>query len=341
MTRAVSPQVTYQIGQHFKQNNTEQSASHLLAHALLGAATSYATGNNITTGALSGATSEKAAPILATYLYGKDPKELTQEQKDTITSIISLGTAGIAYGATDGSVSDAVNASEVGKGSVEWNWLFRGLSDNKKEYTEKDIPDIINDAKLLKQKGLEKGLDLAPNALDHYINGKGNDLEVNSDYLLQFSSIADADKQNQDRFLNHEGGIMKHISDIERRQKYSFTEYFDKSIYANMIGESDLYYGSGGSTLTSHGSFKAEYINGQTIVEGILKVYWKDRYDWDDGKVTNVMGFGKVDDKKFAYLEEKGLAHSFDMKSNWQYSFTGTYDNQSKKWRNVKWQKKN
>lgn len=28
VARAVSPQVAYQIGQHFKQNNTEQSASH-------------------------------------------------------------------------------------------------------------------------------------------------------------------------------------------------------------------------------------------------------------------------------------------------------------------------
>lgn len=109
------------MGQYFKQNNTEQSASHLLAHAILGAATSYATGNDITTGALSGATSEYTAPILASYLYGKDTKELTQEQKDTITSIISLGTAGIAYGASDGSVSDAVNAGEVGKVGVENN----------------------------------------------------------------------------------------------------------------------------------------------------------------------------------------------------------------------------
>lgn len=124
VARAVSPQVAYQIGQYFKQNNTEQSASHLLAHAILGAAVSYATGNNITTGTLSGASSEKAAPILATYLFGtNDPEKLTQEQKDTITSIISLGTAGIAYGVSDGSVADAVNASEVGKVGVEWNYF--------------------------------------------------------------------------------------------------------------------------------------------------------------------------------------------------------------------------
>ena len=134
VTRAVSPQVAYQIGQYFKENKLkneidsgnrpeEQSPQHLLAHAVLGAAVSAATGNDITAGALAGATSEKTAPILASYLYGKDTKELTQEQKDTVTSIITLGTAGIAYGASDGSVSDAVNASEVGKVGVENNNL--------------------------------------------------------------------------------------------------------------------------------------------------------------------------------------------------------------------------
>ncbi|MDO4895324.1 VENN motif pre-toxin domain-containing protein [Moraxella sp.] len=140
MARAASPELAYRIGQHFKENKLkneidggnrpeEQSANHLLAHAILGAVVSYATGNDIATGALAGATSEKTTPILATYLYGKDPKELSQEQKDTITSIISLGTAGIAYGAT-GNVSSAVSASEVGKVGVEnnnWggeNWAY-------------------------------------------------------------------------------------------------------------------------------------------------------------------------------------------------------------------------
>ncbi|MDO4450022.1 MAG: hypothetical protein Q4B79_03560 [Moraxella sp.] len=126
VARAVSPQVAYQIGQYFKDNELknqsdggnrpeEQSPQHLLAHAILGAATSYATGNNITTGALSGATSEKAAPILATYLYGKDTKDLTQEQKDTIVSILNLTTATVAYTATDRSTADA------GGVGIGWN----------------------------------------------------------------------------------------------------------------------------------------------------------------------------------------------------------------------------
>jgi len=122
--RAASPELAYQIGKEFKSKDQEGSPQHLLAHAILGAAVSYATDNNITTGALSGATSEAVAPALSDFLFNtKDPKELTQEQKDTIVSIITLGTASIAYGAM-GDVSVAVNASEVGKGAVENNATF-------------------------------------------------------------------------------------------------------------------------------------------------------------------------------------------------------------------------
>ncbi|WP_078317721.1 hemagglutinin repeat-containing protein [Moraxella porci] len=60
VARAASPELAYRIGQYFKDNKTlnqldngnrpeEQSANHLLAHAILGAAVSYATGNNPTT----------------------------------------------------------------------------------------------------------------------------------------------------------------------------------------------------------------------------------------------------------------------------------------------------
>lgn len=90
--RAASPQLAYQIGQEFKRKDQEGSAQHLLAHAILGAAVSYATDNNITTGALSGAGSEVAAPALSDFLFNtKDPKELTQEQKDTIKAQLEDG----------------------------------------------------------------------------------------------------------------------------------------------------------------------------------------------------------------------------------------------------------
>ena len=132
VARAVSPHMAYQIGQYFKNNdykNTqdnqnrpgEQSLQHLMAHAILGAATSYATGNDITTGALSAVSSEAAAPTLSKFLFGKDSKELTQDEKDTITNIITLATASTAYTITDGDVANSVSAAEVGRVAVENN----------------------------------------------------------------------------------------------------------------------------------------------------------------------------------------------------------------------------
>ncbi|OOS06293.1 filamentous hemagglutinin [Moraxella cuniculi DSM 21768] len=132
VTRALSPELAYKIGQYFKQNKTlnqldngnrpeEQSPQHLLAHAILGAATNYATGNNPITGALSGAGSEATAPALSKFLFGKDSKELTQDEKDIITNIITLATAFTTYTITDGDVAGSVSAAEVGRVGVENN----------------------------------------------------------------------------------------------------------------------------------------------------------------------------------------------------------------------------
>ena len=55
-------------------------------------------------------------------LYQTDDQEkLTQEQKDTITNIITLATASTAYTITDGDVANSVSAAEVGRVGVENN----------------------------------------------------------------------------------------------------------------------------------------------------------------------------------------------------------------------------
>ena len=132
VAKAVSPQIAYKIGQAFKENdyknrennNTELagegSPKHLLAHTILGAAVSYATGNDALTGGLSAAAGEATAPLLSKYLYQtEDPSELTAEQKDTISSITSI--TGTVIGASTGNVTDAVNAGETAKVAVEDN----------------------------------------------------------------------------------------------------------------------------------------------------------------------------------------------------------------------------
>ncbi|PKZ67780.1 hypothetical protein CYJ96_11935 [Moraxella osloensis] len=124
VARAVAPQVSYQIGQYFKGTNGEGTAPHILAHGILAAAVSSATGNDPTTGALSAMGAEAAAPMVAKFLFGDKPiSELTADEKATVSSITSL--AGLGMGATTGDVSSAVSAGETAKTAVEDNYLTK------------------------------------------------------------------------------------------------------------------------------------------------------------------------------------------------------------------------
>ncbi len=122
VARAVAPQVSYQIGQYFKGTNGEGTAPHILAHGILAAAVSSATGNDPTTGALSAMGAEAAAPMVANFLFGDKPiSELTADEKATVSSITSL--AGLGLGATTGDVGSAVSAGQVGQNAVDDNYL--------------------------------------------------------------------------------------------------------------------------------------------------------------------------------------------------------------------------
>lgn len=82
-----------------------------------------ATGNDPTTGALSAMGAEASAKAVSHYVFGTDkPSDLTAEQKQTVSSIVSL--AGIGVGATTGDVGSAVSAGEAGKVAVEDNDTF-------------------------------------------------------------------------------------------------------------------------------------------------------------------------------------------------------------------------
>ncbi|WP_241155907.1 VENN motif pre-toxin domain-containing protein [Neisseria yangbaofengii] len=138
---AASPAVSYQIGQHFKelakQNSDgkltgKQETAHILAHAVLGAATAAAGDNNALAGAISAGSAEAAAPLIGNYLYGeKDGSKLTAEQKETVTAITSL--LGAATGATVGnSATNAVQGSLNVQGAVENNYGVSAISKGRR-----------------------------------------------------------------------------------------------------------------------------------------------------------------------------------------------------------------
>nr|WP_227544218.1 VENN motif pre-toxin domain-containing protein [Acinetobacter bereziniae] len=73
------------------------------------------------TAGLSAGGAEAAAPKLAKYLYGKDAKDLTADEKSTISAITGLVASGV--GATTGDVSSTVQSGQVVQNAVENNSL--------------------------------------------------------------------------------------------------------------------------------------------------------------------------------------------------------------------------
>ncbi|WNK66908.1 hemagglutinin repeat-containing protein [Pantoea agglomerans] len=93
--------------------------ANLMAHAVLGAVTSYAAGN----AALAGASGAVMGEYIAQQLYpGVKRKDLSEEQRQTISALGTLA-AGLAGGVVGDSTADAVAGAQAGKNAVENNHL--------------------------------------------------------------------------------------------------------------------------------------------------------------------------------------------------------------------------
>ena len=197
VARAVAPQVSYQIGQYFKGTNGEGTAPHILAHGILAAAVSSATGNDPTTGALSAMGAEAAAPMVANFLFGDKPiSELTADEKATVSSITSL--AGLGLGATTGDVGSAVSAGEAAKTAVKDNAVNNPVQayiiERKKKYG--------TDISLINYKLANGQLVLNKDLADYlYIINKDPNLVVNM-YLKEPITVVITGDENEWRTNN-------------------------------------------------------------------------------------------------------------------------------------------
>ena len=121
---AVSPAVSYEIGQYFKKEGKEGSFEHIATHAVLGALTSAANGGNALSGAVSAGGAEALAPIVAKVLYGKDNSQnLTADEKETVVSV-TTAISTLAGGAIGDSSVNAYIGGTVATNAVENNYLF-------------------------------------------------------------------------------------------------------------------------------------------------------------------------------------------------------------------------
>ena len=93
--------------------------ANLIAHAVVGAVTSYASGNP----ALAGASGAAMGEYIAQQMYpGVKREDLSEEQRQTISALGTLA-AGLAGGVAGDSTGGAVAGAQAGKNAVENNWL--------------------------------------------------------------------------------------------------------------------------------------------------------------------------------------------------------------------------
>jgi hypothetical protein len=86
---------------------------------------------------LSAVGAEAVVPKLAQYLYCKDAKDLTADEKSMISAITGLVASGV--GPTTGDVSSTVQSGQVAQVAVEDNSLITTKNDGKvKYYTKED-----------------------------------------------------------------------------------------------------------------------------------------------------------------------------------------------------------
>ncbi|WP_186373803.1 hemagglutinin repeat-containing protein [Yersinia rohdei] len=121
MAQALAGASAPYLAEVIKKSTGDNQAANAMAHAVLGAVTAYASGNNALAGAAGAATAELMAPVIIAAM-GWDKNNLSEDQKQTVSALATLA-AGLAGGLTGDSTADTVAGAQTGKNAVENNFL--------------------------------------------------------------------------------------------------------------------------------------------------------------------------------------------------------------------------
>ncbi|WP_205124744.1 hemagglutinin repeat-containing protein [Aeromonas hydrophila] len=128
LTQAAAGAAAPYLAQMVKQQ-TDDGPSRVMAHALVQGALAAAQNKNAMISATGAATGELVG-ILATELYHKEASELTEGQKETVSTLATLA-AGLAGGLTGDSSAEVLAAAQTGKTVVENNFLSSTSSEKR------------------------------------------------------------------------------------------------------------------------------------------------------------------------------------------------------------------
>ncbi|EJB5802289.1 VENN motif pre-toxin domain-containing protein [Escherichia coli] len=106
---------------HYGGTGEVNKAANVAAHAVVNAALAVAQGNNALAGAAGAATGEVVG-MIATQMYGKPVSELSETEKQTVSTLATVA-AGLAGGLVGDSGASAVAGAQAGKTTVENNML--------------------------------------------------------------------------------------------------------------------------------------------------------------------------------------------------------------------------
>ena len=137
---AASPYLAEQIHK-LTEGNPEAQA---MAHAVVGAVASYASGNSALAGAAGAVSGEFMAQLVMKQLYPDktDVSQLTETEKQTISALGTLA-AGLAGGMVGDGMADAVAGAQAGQNSVNNN-LFGGNEETQAEKARQHGADILS-----------------------------------------------------------------------------------------------------------------------------------------------------------------------------------------------------
>ncbi|OWS74103.1 hypothetical protein CBW22_17150 [Pantoea sp. VS1] len=124
---AAAPYLAEQIHKYTADNQ----AAKAMAHAVVGAVTSWAAGNSAAAGATGAVSGELMGQLIMHSMYpGKQVSDLQESDKQIISALSTLA-AGLAGGVTGGSSASALAGAQAGKNAVENNALSlpKGLND--------------------------------------------------------------------------------------------------------------------------------------------------------------------------------------------------------------------
>ncbi|WP_220000005.1 HNH/ENDO VII family nuclease, partial [Gilliamella apis] len=140
------------LAEQIKLHTGDNEAARLIAHSILGAVVAELQGNSGLAGGAGAVVGEIAADIIRKQLYGKEVKDLTEEEKETISALSQLA-SGLAVAAGGGNIGDASAAISSSKNAVENNYVNVGLA------MVKAAEAVCNGDKACEQQVIKEGID--------------------------------------------------------------------------------------------------------------------------------------------------------------------------------------